>query len=133
GRVPGSADLCCYWFEKARELISSHPCSRAGLLATQNIRGGASRKVLDAIKASGDIYCAISDREWVLDGAMVHISMVGFDSGHQLNRTLDGRAVENINSDLTASVDVTKALTLLSSTGIAFIGSCKGGPFDLDE
>jgi len=133
GRVPGSADLCCYWFEKARELISSQPCSRAGLLATQNIRGGASRKVLDAIKASGDIYFAISDREWVLDGAMVHISMVGFDSGHQLNRTLDGRAVENINSDLTASVDVTKALTLVSSTGIAFIGSCKGGPFDLDE
>ncbi|MFZ3374048.1 MAG: DNA methyltransferase [Chthoniobacterales bacterium] len=133
GRVRGNADLCCYWFEKARELISSQPCSRAGLLATQNIRGGASRKVLDAIKASGDIYFAISDREWILDGAMVHISMVGFDSGHQVNRSLDGRVVENINADLTASVDVTTALTLPSSTGIAFIGSCKGGPFDLDE
>jgi hypothetical protein len=39
GRVPGFADLCCYWFEKARKHIEEGSCRRAGLLATQAIRG----------------------------------------------------------------------------------------------
>ena len=133
GRLPGSADLCCYWFEKARELIAAGHCSRAGLLATQNIRGGASRKVLDEIKTSGDIFFAISDRDWVLDGAMVHISMVGFDLGSEIERILDGQRVQHINSDLTTSVDVTKAAQLRENAGCGFIGSCKGGPFDISE
>ena len=47
-RVPREADLCCYWFEKARQQIKRKNVSRAGLLATQGIRGGANRKVLDA-------------------------------------------------------------------------------------
>jgi type II restriction/modification system DNA methylase subunit YeeA len=64
-RIPGQADLCCYWFEKARDLIERGKCKRAGLLATQNIRGGASRHVLDEIKKSGDIFFAVSDREWI--------------------------------------------------------------------
>src|SRR5450432_1070383 len=70
-RVESQADLCCYWFEKAREQIDEKKCNRAGLLATQNIRGGASRVVLDKIKRSGDIFFAVSDRDWILDGANV--------------------------------------------------------------
>ena len=37
-RVRPEADLCCYWFEKARKLIEEGKCKRAGLLATQGIR-----------------------------------------------------------------------------------------------
>ena len=55
-RVPASADLCCYWFEKARKQVQEGKCWRAGLLATQSIRGGASREVLHQIKATGDIF-----------------------------------------------------------------------------
>ena len=51
-RIPGQSDLCCYWFEKARELIEKKKCERAGLLATQGIRGGANREVLKRIKAN---------------------------------------------------------------------------------
>ena len=80
-RVPGQSDLCCYWFEKARELIEQGKCKRAGLLATQGIRGGANREVLKRIKETGDIFFAESDRDWVLAGANVHVSMVGFDDG----------------------------------------------------
>ncbi|HTV75494.1 MAG TPA: DNA methyltransferase, partial [Candidatus Baltobacteraceae bacterium] len=80
GRVPGFADLCCYWFEKARQQIEMGKCNRAGLLATQGIRGGANREVLKRIKDTGDIFYAVSDRDWILDGANVHVSMVGFDS-----------------------------------------------------
>ena len=46
---PAFADLCCYWFEKARAHIKAG-CRRAGLLATQGIRGGANREVLKRIK-----------------------------------------------------------------------------------
>jgi hypothetical protein len=82
-RVSGFADLCCYWFEKARQQIENGKCKRAGLLATQGIRGGASREVLKRIKETGDIFFAVSDRDWVLAGASVHISMVGFDDGSE--------------------------------------------------
>lgn len=56
GCIPAEADLCCYWFEKARALIAAGKVHRAGLLATQGIRGGANREVLKRIKASGDIF-----------------------------------------------------------------------------
>ena len=48
-RVPPEADLVTYWFEKARAMIEAHGAKRAGLLATQGIRGGANRTVLERI------------------------------------------------------------------------------------
>ena len=50
------ADLVCYWFEKARAMIEAGKAKRAGLLATQAIRGGANRTVLERIKRTGDIF-----------------------------------------------------------------------------
>jgi hypothetical protein len=49
GRIPPFSDLCCYWFECARQHIADGKCKRAGLLATQGIRGGANREVLQRI------------------------------------------------------------------------------------
>ena len=63
GRVPAFADLVCYWFEKARAQIAAGKAKRVGLLATQAIRGGANRKVLERIKETGDIFWAQSDRD----------------------------------------------------------------------
>ena len=83
GRVPREADLCCYWFEKARAEIESGRCKRAGLLATQGIRGGKNREVLERISDSGSMFWAQSDRDWILEGATVHVSMVGFDDGSE--------------------------------------------------
>jgi len=93
GRVAREADLVCYWFEKARAQIAAGKAKRVGLLATQAIRGGANRKVLERIKETGDIFWAQSDRDWVLDGATVHVSMVGFDGGFETMRELSGRPV----------------------------------------
>ena len=45
--------------------------------------------MLKRIKESGDIFFAVSDRNWILDGANVHVLMVGFDKG-ETERTLDG-------------------------------------------
>lgn len=77
-RVPPEADLCCYWFEKARACVVRGHVARVGLLATQALRGGANREVLKRILADCEIFFAVSDRDWILDGANVHISMVGF-------------------------------------------------------
>ncbi len=132
-RVPHEADLICYWFEKTRYQIEKKMTKRAGLLATQGIRGGANRKILERIKESGDIFWAQSDRDWVLDGASVHVSMVGFDDGTEQNRTLDDRVVYNINPDLTTSLDITKAINLTENANISFMGDTKVGPFEIYE
>jgi len=133
GRVPREADLVCYWHEKARAMLAEGKVKRVGLLATQGIRGGANRRVLQRIKETGDIFLAYSDRAWILDGAAVHVSIVGFDDGSETYRTLDGQPVAAINSNLTAGVDLTKARRLKENVGIAFMGDTKGGPFDIPE
>jgi type II restriction/modification system DNA methylase subunit YeeA len=132
-RIPGQSDLCCYWFEKAREQIEGGKCKRAGLLATQGIRGAANREVLKRIKDTGDIFFAESDREWILDGAMVHVSMVGFDGGDEKSRLLNGGTVASIHTNLSSLADITQARALSSNRDVAFIGTTKGGDFDITE
>jgi type II restriction/modification system DNA methylase subunit YeeA len=39
GRVPAEADFVCYWFSKAWEAMQARRVSRAGLVATNSIRG----------------------------------------------------------------------------------------------
>jgi len=133
GRVPGGADLVTYWFEKARAMINEGSLDRAGLLATQGIRGGANREVLERIKESGDIFWAHADRPWLLDGAMVHVSMVGFDSGVQVERELNGEPTESIHANLTCGVDSTAAIVLTENENLCFIGTQKGGPFNISQ
>ncbi|MDO9317135.1 MAG: N-6 DNA methylase [Gammaproteobacteria bacterium] len=139
GKVPGGADLVCYWFHKAREQVVSGKAHRAGLVATNSIRGGANRKVLDAITNELVIFNAWSDEYWVNDGAAVRVSLVAFagESAKDEMR-LDGRLVEQINPDLTAcesgsasNVNLSLASPLLSSAKTAFQGITKGGLFDV--
>jgi len=132
GRVARESDICCYWFEKARSLIESGELGRAGLLATQGIRGGANRKTLERIKETGDIFWAQSDRDWILDGAAVHVSMVGFDDASQKERELDGGPANAVNPDLTRTVDLTLSRRLRENRGMSFMGVTPAGPFDVD-
>jgi type II restriction/modification system DNA methylase subunit YeeA len=131
GRVPPEADLVTYWFEKARAMIEAHRAKRAGLLATQGIRGGANRIVLERIKESGGIFMAHSDRDWVLDGANVHVSIIGFDDGSQTERALDGHSVEAIHPNLTSAADTGSARALKENDGLCFMGTTKIGAFDI--
>ena len=128
-----TSDLCCYWFELACRKVTANRGRglRIGLLATQRIRGPANRAVLQGIKAAGDIFLAWSDKDWVLDGASVHTSIVGFDDGSETERFLDGRAVERINADLTSGDDFAAASKLKENKRIAFMGDTKGASFDV--
>ena len=133
GRVPGGADLVTFWFEKARDQIAQGKSKRAGLLATQGIRGGANRVVLEQILESGGIFMAWADREWILDGANVRVSIVAFDDGSQIERFLDGFPVQGINANLTGEADTTSALALPENAGICFVGPSPHGSFDIDR
>jgi type II restriction/modification system DNA methylase subunit YeeA len=134
GRLPGGVDLVTYWFERARDQIEAGKAQRAGLVATQAIRKGANRTVLDRIVATAPIFEAWRDEPWVNDGASVRVSVVAFGRGVK-QRRLDGQLVEAIQPDLTpaagANVKLTQAHRLAENLGICFMGTSKVGPFDI--
>jgi type II restriction/modification system DNA methylase subunit YeeA len=132
-RVPGGADFVTYWHERARAAIEAGTAKRAGLLATNAIRRGANRRILERIKETGDIFMAWSDRPWVLDGAAVRVSMVGFDNGSDAHHVLDGKPVGDIDKDLTAGLRMADAETLEENQNLCFLGIMKGGPFDVTD
>lgn len=132
-RIEGLPDLVCYWFEKTRSLITKGKIGRAGLLATQAIRGGTNRQVLDRIKETGNIFMAWSDKDWLLDGSKVHVSIVGFDDGKEKETYLDGEPVSEINSDLTASIDLSSAGRLEENGNLSFQGVVLRGAFNINS
>ena len=138
GRVPGGADLVCYWFEKARAQMEAGQAQRAGLVATNSIRGGTNRKVLERIRETTTIFHAWSDEPWLNEGAAVRVSLVGFGDGGA-GGILNGQPVAAIHADLTGrslevnggGVDLTPASQLEENAGVAFIGAMKKGAFDI--
>ena len=139
GRVPAEADLVCYWFEKAGRQIASGKAQRAGLVATNSIRGGANRRALQAATDNRRIFEAWSDEPWVIDGAAVRVSLVCFSHagvGSVAGARLDDESVDEIYADLTArrggaGVDLTSVHRLPENAGVAFMGDTKGGAFDV--
>ena len=139
GRVPAEADLVCYWFEKAGRQIAAGKATRAGLVATNSIRGGANRRALQAATDNRRIFETWSDEPWVIDGAAVRVSLVCFsraDDDSVAGARLDGESVDEIHADLTArrggaGVDLTRVHRLPENASVAFMGDTKGGAFDI--
>lgn len=132
--VPGGSDLVCYWFSKAWYQIKDGRLARAGLVATNSIRGGANRSVVREIVKSGRVSNAWSDEAWTVEGAAVRVSLVCFDGKHGGKANLNGAVVEEIHSDLTSNshdFDLTNATPISENRTVCFIGTQKNGPFDL--
>ena len=131
--VPASADLVCYWFAKVGALVAEGKIARAGLVATNSIRGGNNRPVLDRIAADCAIFDAWSDEPWVIDGAAVRVSLVCFAAtGAGLPAFLNGAETAHIHADLTAGgIDLTRVARLDRNRAVAFLGVYKNGPFDI--
>ena len=132
-RIHGEADLVCHWFDKAQRLVAAGKTKRVGLVATNSIRGGRNRAVLDRIVEHGAIYDAWSDEPWVVDGAAVRVSLVCFaGKADGFQNFLDGKNVPSVNADLTAeTADLTQAVKLARNSEAAFMGDIKGGAFDI--
>ena len=132
-RLPARSNLVCYWFAKGRDTVTKRAGVRVGLLATQAIRQGVSNDVLKRIEETASIFLAWSDREWVLDGAGVRISIIGFDDGTEKHKFLDGQSVDHITSRLKIDSAVFDASPLAENQGIAFQGVILVGGFELDR
>ncbi len=133
GSVPASADLVCYWFHKAGELVARGKIARAGLVATNSIRGGNNRTVLDRFVESGVIFDAWSDEPWVIDGAAVRVSLICF-ARESVGAPvfLNGEETPRVHADLTkGGIDLTQAARLAGNQSTAFLGVYKNGPFDI--
>jgi type II restriction/modification system DNA methylase subunit YeeA len=96
GQVSREADLVVYWFEKARSQIKAVKSLRAGFVATNTIRGGANREVIERIETDLRIFEAWSDEPWVVEGAAVRVSILCFGKDECPLR-LDGKIVSVIN------------------------------------
>jgi type II restriction/modification system DNA methylase subunit YeeA len=132
GRVPAEADLVCYWFAKAWAALQAGRAKRVGLVATNSIRGGANRKVLEPIAERNAIFEAWSDEPWTIDGAAVRVSLACFGSTHE-SAKLDGASVETIPADLSAErSNLPQARRLAQNANAAFMGDTKGGAFDVE-
>ncbi len=136
GRVPGGADLVCYWFDKARQQIEQGKTKAAGLVSTNSVRGGANRTVLDNICQTMPIFEAWSDEDWFDAGTAVRVSLVCFGNTRLDTIRLVGEPVALIHADLTAgngeeNTDITKVKILSENGGTSFIGTQKSGNFDL--
>lgn len=138
GRVPGAADLVCYWFEKSRAQIEAGQLKRAGLVATNSIRQSANREVLSRLIDTTRIFDAWADEDWINDGAAVRVSLICFGHSEQA-ASLDGVPVHAIFSDLKAqavdghAMDLTTARPLAENEGASFFGLCLAGPFTVDS
>lgn len=133
-RIPAEADLVCYWFELARGQLATGDAKDVGLVATNSIRGGTNRDVLNRIRQSAVIHDAWSDEPWNVEGAAVRVSLVAFGTPEAaVPAKLNGHAVGEVFSDLTGSngVDLTRAVPLSPNRGVAFMGDTKGGAFDV--
>jgi type II restriction/modification system DNA methylase subunit YeeA len=133
--VPGAADLVAFWFAKAWVQMQDGNLSRAGLVSTNSIRGGANREVLKHIVEGGRIFDAWADEDWTQDGAAVRVSMTCFDKAKASPARLNGAEVLQIHADLTGAgqgTDLTKALPLQENLGQCYEGMKKYGPFEVE-
>ena len=109
-------------------------CQRAGLLATTGSKQVSSRRAFERIKESGQIFFAVSDRDWFDAGTAVRICMAGFSGKDATTKpVLDGKEVADINADLSAGFDATEKRYLHANQKLCFMGTTKVGHFDLSQ
>ena len=138
--VPGRADYCVYWFRRAHDEIGEG--KRAGLVGTNTIRQNYSREGgLDYIVESGGaITEAVSTQPWSGDAA-VHVSIANWIKGEDNRKkklfsqigaksdlpwTVD--ELDEINSSLSATTDVSGAIRLVCNmgSGLCYQGQTHG-------
>ncbi len=119
----GVKDLCVYWFRKTHEALE--PGQRAGLVGTNSIAQNRAREAsLEYIVNGGGVITdAVSSQKWPGD-AKVHVSIVNWvksPASPPTEYSLDGAAVDHINSSLTAGV-AAPAARLAANGGKSFQG-----------
>ncbi len=84
GKVSPFSDLVCWWFHKGLLSLIEGGALRVGFVATNSIKGGKNRLVLDAIEEQTSIVSAVANLPWQQDGAAVSVSIVCFGASRPL-------------------------------------------------
>lgn len=125
GGQRGSADLCAYFFLRARQLLREG--GGLGMLATNTIAQGDTREVgLEQIVSTGGvIYRAVPSRKWPGTSANLEVAHVWVRRGQWNGEyVLDDRGVPGITPFLTVPGAVTgKPYRLAANADKSFIGS----------
>jgi hypothetical protein len=140
--VPDSADFVMYWWHKSALAVADETALRVGLITTNSITQGQNRTVIERARDSGaHVIWAAPDHPWVdeADGAAVRVAMTvlakGITGAVQLSvdeqaTIIRERRTSHLNSDLTSSIDVAKAVSVslaanerLASRGFQLIGA----------
>lgn len=132
-RVPNSADLVCFWFERARQELLKNKLFRFGFVATQSIRKGKSNNVIKSLLKIATIYDAWPDEEWINQGAAVRVSMISMRL-RELPISTICLSGEIINSEIFSDLTITQKANILkisSNLGLAYQGIIALGPFDI--
>jgi hypothetical protein len=104
----GSADLCAYFFLRARDLLRKS--GHFGLLATNTIAQGDTREVgLEQLEATGvSIFRAVSSRKWPGEAALEVAHVWATRARWNGHFILDDMPVANITSYLASSSAVSR-------------------------
>ncbi|MBN8544263.1 MAG: class I SAM-dependent DNA methyltransferase [Alphaproteobacteria bacterium] len=141
GRVPGGADLVCYWFAKAHQAIKESATKYAGLVTTKTIVGGKNRVVLDNLSNDAIIFNAWKNEPWVVDGASLRVSTICFaDKKYSatVSRSLDGVAQSDIYTNLSSNqsgkgIDITLSHKLIENARCSYVGVVLVGKFEISD
>lgn len=131
-RIPGRSDLVSYWLVKAADLVSRGVTKRAGLVATNSIRGGNNLPTMHYVSSRTRIFEAWRDEPWVVEGAAVRVALVCFASIDSNDPArLDGRSCDQIGPDLFGSTWSRQPSRLADNVSLSFIGTQKNGRFEV--
>jgi hypothetical protein len=133
--LSAAVDIVCYWFESARLAVVNGVTHRAGLVATQAIRKGANRAVLESIFGSTTVYDVWEDEPWTVEGAGVRVSLICFSSDSvSMVKRRNGIPADVIFGDLSGGTsDLTLATPLHENRDICFIGAMKKAKLEVPE
>lgn len=133
----GKADLCVYFFRRAVDLLGL--CGAVGMIATNSISETDSREtgLRHILARGGVVYDATRSMPWPGDAgvsvAVVHLA-IGAVTRMAGRVSLDGRAVECINSSLKSGRDIEAPSSLVENRGVWYFGSTViGAGFFLEQ
>ena len=145
GKVPESADLVMYWWQKAAELVAAGEAEQFGFITTNSITQIFNRRIIEPFLESErnalSLTYAIPDHPWVdaADGAAVRVAFTvaapGTQSGSLLQTVREiavagddapdvvfTELLGTIHSDLSVGTNLNSAAPLKSNAGMSSRG-----------
>ena len=145
GRVPDSADLVMYWWDKAADAVREGKTEQFGFITTNSLTQIFNRRVLqrhlEAETNPVSLAFAIPNHPWVdaTEGAAVRVAMTVVQRGklpgtrarvvseeilddEEAHEVKLSETVGAINADLSVGVDISSAFALKSNAGISSRG-----------